>query len=247
MKLTLVGCGDAFGSGGRLNTCFHVSDADGTFLIDCGASSMIGLNRLGLDPNQVDSVLISHLHGDHFAGLVFFLLHAQHVARRTAPLEIIGPPSVEARVMAASEVLFPGSTAAARRHPLSFREIVAGEPLIHGASRVTAYEVSHPSGAPSHAFRIERGGRVLAFSGDTEWVDALVACSRDADLFIVECYEPDRAVRYHINWRTLSDKLASITARRILLTHMNTAMLAARESVLDPRITLAEDGLVLDV
>ncbi|MFZ4806855.1 MAG: MBL fold metallo-hydrolase [Hyphomicrobiaceae bacterium] len=247
MKLTLVGCGDAFGSGGRLNTCFHVSDGAGTFLIDCGASSMIGLNRLGLDPNAIDTVLISHLHGDHFAGLVFFLLHAQHVARRTVPLDIVGPPGIEARVVAASEALFPGSTTTARRHPLAFREIAAGEPLTLGASRVTAFEVSHPSGAPSHALRIERDGRVLAFSGDTEWVDALTACARGADLFIVECYEPDRAVRYHINWRTLSEKLELLTARRILLTHMNTAMLAARDLVSDPRITLAEDGLVLDV
>jgi phosphoribosyl 1,2-cyclic phosphodiesterase len=54
-------------------------------------------------------------------------------------------------------------------------------------------------------------------------------------------------VRYHINWRTLSEKLELLTARRILLTHMNTAMLAARDLVSDPRITLAEDGLVLDV
>ena len=83
MKLTVVGCGDAFGSGGRLQTCYHVELGDHRFLIDCGATSIIGLNRCGIDPNGIATIFISHLHGDHFAGLVWWLLHAQHVAKRT--------------------------------------------------------------------------------------------------------------------------------------------------------------------
>jgi len=57
MHFTFVGCGDAFGSGGRLNTCFHIRAARTTFLIDCGASSLIGMNRFGVDRNAVDTIL----------------------------------------------------------------------------------------------------------------------------------------------------------------------------------------------
>ena len=85
MKLTVLGCGDAFGSGGRLQTCYHVETAATRFLIDCGATALIGFNRFGLDPNAVETIFISHLHGDHFAGLVWWLIHAQHVAKRTRP------------------------------------------------------------------------------------------------------------------------------------------------------------------
>ena len=46
MQLRFVGCGDAFGSGGRFNTCFHVSSERVNFLIDCGASSLPALKRL---------------------------------------------------------------------------------------------------------------------------------------------------------------------------------------------------------
>ena len=53
MKLTVVGSGDAFGSGGRLQTCFHVAAPGGDILIDCGATSIIGLQQRGLDPNRV--------------------------------------------------------------------------------------------------------------------------------------------------------------------------------------------------
>ena len=47
MRVTIVGSGDAFGSGGRFNTCFYVETAKGTLLVDCGASSPVALNQLG--------------------------------------------------------------------------------------------------------------------------------------------------------------------------------------------------------
>src|SRR6187551_3851107 len=87
MRLQFLGSGDAFGSGGRFNTCFHLERAaHGNVLVDCGASSMVAIRKWQVEPNAVSTVLVSHLHGDHFAGLPFFLLDAQLVSRRTAPL-----------------------------------------------------------------------------------------------------------------------------------------------------------------
>ena len=206
MKLTVVGCGDAFGAGGRLQTCFHVATTRGPFLIDCGATTMIGLQRQGLDPDAVGTILISHLHGDHFAGLVWFLLHAQHISKRTAPLLIAGPPGIEARVLQVSELMYTDSTNRKRRFELTFQEVTAGHRSAVGALHVTPFEVRHPSGAPSYALRIEADGRTIGFSGDTEWVESLVDCARDTDLFITECYAFERASRYHMNWRTLAAK-----------------------------------------
>lgn len=226
MKLTMIGSGDAFGSGGRLQTSFHVTTPQGAFLIDCGATALIGLQRQGIDPNGIETICISHLHGDHFAGLVWFLMHALYVSRRTEPLTIAGPPGLEDRIKAASEVLFPGSTGVTRRHELRFVEYVVGSAMKIGDADVTAFEVSHPSGAPSCALRLEFAGKVIAYSGDTEWVENLVPCGRGADLFIVECYGYDRPVRYHLNWQTLQPNLSRIGAKRVLLTHMNNDMLA---------------------
>jgi ribonuclease BN (tRNA processing enzyme) len=247
MKLTVVGCGDAFGSGGRLQTCYLIEAAGTRFLIDCGASALIGFNRLGLDPNTVPTIFISHLHGDHYAGLVWWLLHAKHVGKRTTPLTVAGPPGVEARLRAASEALFPGSLRVALRHELHFVELVREERLTVGPVAVTPFEASHPSGAPSYALRFEVGGKVIGFTGDSEWVESLVAAGREADLYMMECYQYEGEPRYHMSWSTIRPQLDRIGARRVLLTHMAAGMLARRGEVADERVVLAEDGLVLDI
>ena len=115
MHLHFLGTGDAFGSGGRFNTCFLIERAGNSLLIDCGASSMIAMRRFGVDPNSIAAILLTHLHGDHFGGLPFFILDAQLVSRRTRPLAIIGPKGTAARSEALMEVSFPGSSKVERR------------------------------------------------------------------------------------------------------------------------------------
>src|SRR4029079_16740894 len=144
MRLQFLGSGDAFGSGGRFNTCFHLTRAQaGNVLIDCGASSMVAIRKWDVDPNAVSTVLVSHLHGDHFAGLPFFLLDAQLVSRRTAPLTLAGPPGFEARLMTRMEARFAGSTTGERRHPLIIRELALDERAAIDSLHVTPYLMKH--------------------------------------------------------------------------------------------------------
>ncbi len=94
MRLQFIGSGDAFGSGGRFNTCFHLTGARTNALIDCGASSLIALKKAGVDRNAIGAILVTHFHADHFGGIPFFVLDAQLVAKRTNPLLIAGPPGL---------------------------------------------------------------------------------------------------------------------------------------------------------
>src|SRR5260370_22017026 len=109
MQLRFVGCGDAFGSGGRLNTCFHVTGERVNFLIDCGASSLPALKRLGIARENIDLILITHFHGDHFAGLPFLLLDAQF-SRRTRPLVLAAPEGIALPLTQVMEALFETSS-----------------------------------------------------------------------------------------------------------------------------------------
>lgn len=247
VRLTVLGCGDAFGSGGRLQSSYHVKTARGQFLLDCGATTLIGMNRAGLDPNAVDCILISHLHGDHFAGLVWLLMYSHYVSDRKKPLLVAGPSGIRDRVVAAAEVLFPGSSGLDLRYPLEYREFANRVPLDVGELTVTPFEAVHGSGAPAHALRVEIDGHCLGFSGDTEWVDDLAHCARGADLFIVDCFGYESDVGSHMSWRTISERLDLLDARRLMLTHMGPEMLAKAGDIHDPRIMVAEDGLVLEL
>jgi ribonuclease BN (tRNA processing enzyme) len=247
MKLTIVGSGDAFGSGGRLQTCFHLAVAGEEVLVDCGATALIGMQQLGLDPDRVSTIFISHLHGDHFAGLVWFLLHAHYVTERTAPLTIAGPAGIAQRFATAADTLFPGTTAIKKRFEMRFIEYTEAVPLDVGSVRVTAFEVRHPSGAPPYALRIESGGKILGFSGDTQWVDSVLRASNGSDLYITECFSFETPIGYHMAWSVIEKNFDRLGAKRVLLTHMNSDMLARCAQIRDPRVLHAKDGMQIEI
>ena len=238
LEILFLGSGDAFGSGGRFQTCFHVRAEATQFLIDCGASSLIAMKRFGVDPSSLDIILLSHLHGDHFGGLPFLILDAQF-SRRTRPLVIAGPPGVEARVRDAMEVLFPGSSAVQRKFIVQFAELAEGSGTVLGPLSVIPYRVVHPSGAPSFALRVTCGGKVIGYSGDTEWTDTLVQAARGADLFICEAYVFEKKIKYHLDYRTLMDRRTQLGCRRLMLTHMSDDMLQRLQGL---DADWAEDG-----
>lgn len=230
IELRLLGTGDAFASGGRFQTCFHLSGPQGALLIDCGASSLITLKRAGLDPNRIGWILLTHLHGDHIGGLPFFILDGQF-SGRTLPLVIAGPPGVRPRVEALMEACFPGSAAKQRPFTCEFIELEERVAAGVGPVNITPFAVVHPSGAPSYALRVDYGGKVVAYSGDTEWTDALIDAARGADLFLCECTFWEKKARYHLDYRTLQEKRGLLDCRRLLLTHLGKEMLAHLDEI----------------
>jgi len=244
MQLRFVGCGDAFGSGGRFNTYFHVTGEHTNFLIDCGASSLPALKRQGIARDDIDLILITHFHGDHFAGLPFLLLEAQF-SRRTRPLVIAGPHGIETRLTQVMETLFENSSKTKQRFDLAVVTLMPEETRNFGAVKVTPYAVVHgESGGPFLAYRIEVEGRVIAYSADTEWTETLIPLARDADLFIAEAYTYDKVVTNHLSLKTLEAHLPEIKPKRLLLTHMSDDMLGRLETF---EYTTASDGMVVEL
>jgi ribonuclease BN (tRNA processing enzyme) len=242
MELRFIGCGDAFGSGGRFNTCFLASGARGRFLIDCGATSLVALKQAAIDLNSIDAIVISHLHGDHFGGLPFFLLDSRLMAKRARALRLYGPPGLETRLSETQEALFPGSAQKPLGFALEHHTLAAGTRCEAEGFAVTPCPAAHEAGAPCFSLRIECDGRVIVYSGDTEWNDQLAAAARGADLFICECSSWEAALTGHINYRKLAPKLATLGVRRVILTHMNPDMLERRSALAHET---ASDGMVV--
>ena len=244
MQVRFIGSGDAFGSGGRANTCFHVTGHDVNFLIDCGASSLPALKRFGIARDDIDLVLITHFHGDHFGGLPFLLLDAQFT-RRTRPLVIAGPEGIERRLAQVMEALFENSSRTKQRFDLGVVALRPEEVHSFGKVEVTPFAVVHGEfGGPFLGYRIEAEGRVIAYTADTEWTETLIPLGRNADLLIAEAYTYDKPVRNHLSLNTLQAHLAEIKPKRLVLTHMSDDMLGRLDTLgHEP----ASDGMVVEI
>lgn len=242
--MTVVGSGDAFGSGGRFQTCIAVAvDESGPprVLLDCGATSLTAMRQQELDPNEIDTVLVSHLHGDHFGGLPFLVLDGQF-RRRAHDLTVVGPVGTSARLEQAMETLYPGSTGVQRRFDVHVVEHVDRRAVELGSLRVTPFEVRHASGAPAYALRVDGPDQSVAYSGDTEWTDALLDAAQDVELFLCEGYSA-APVRWHLDLDSLARHRDQLTCRQLVLTHLSPTALAS--DLTGWRV--AHDGLQLDL
>jgi ribonuclease BN (tRNA processing enzyme) len=198
------------------------------------------MKRQGVQPADVQQILITHLHGDHFGGIPFFILDAQF-SKRTEPLLIAGPPGTEMRVKEAMEILFPKSSETVQNYAIDYLEIPPDRRTSIGPMQVTAAEVAHFCGAPPYALRIEIEGRVIVYSGDTEWTDSLLEISKGADLFICESYFFNKKTKFHLNYKALETRRNDLGCKRLVLTHMSDDMLGRMNEI---DVDCAEDGKI---
>ena len=112
---------------------------------------------------------------------------------------------------------------------------------------MTSIEVVHPSGAPSTAVRLSDGEALFAYSGDTEWTEALVSVAAGAGLFIMECYGYAGCIAGHVSWEILKPRLPDLRAKRVMITHMNPTMLAHLDEIRAAGAEVAEDGKVIEL
>lgn len=244
LQLTFVGCGDAFGSGGRFNTCFHIAGTEPHFLIDCGATSVVALKQHGIDPASVGTVLITHFHADHFGGIPFLILDAIFSKRKT-PLIIAGPPGLKTKYNEFMELSFPGSSKTPLRFELQLIELTAGTSSALNDLSVMPFLVQHgPQIGTCFAFRVEARGKVLAYSADTQWTESLIDAGKEADLFICEAYFRERNVPWHLDLATLRRNLDKIRPKRLILTHMSGDMLDHMDSI---DCECANDGMTVTI
>jgi ribonuclease BN (tRNA processing enzyme) len=244
VQVTVLGSGDAFGSGGRLQSAYLIESPGATFVVDCGATILQGLKRLAVDPERIDFVCLSHLHGDHFGGLPFLLLDAAFITRRTRPFVVAGPRGTEARLRNATEALYPGFWGGRRRFTTKFVELADGRSLRIGKATVRAYRVLHDSGADAFAVRVSSNGCSVAYSGDTAWTERLVDAARGADLFLCEASSFANPIPYHLTYQTVAEYRDRFEAARIVLTHTGPDVLARRDSL---DLPVADDGEVFHI
>ena len=241
MKLQFIGSGDAFGSGGRFNTCFHVTGSHINFLIDCGASSLIALKKNLINLNDIQTIFITHFHADHFGGIPFFILDSQFFSKRQKPLTIVGPNGLANWYKKVMEVSFPGSSKTKLKFEFSLVEINAGEKINIDNVVVESYQAQHGIlNGPFLSYRLTAGEKVISYTGDTESTDDLIHVGKEADIFIAEAYFFDKLIPYHLNLASIVQNLPKIKPKRLILTHMSDDMLGMLKEI---KHEVAFDGM----
>lgn len=237
-----VGSGDSFGSGGRFQTCILGDIGGRRFLVDCGASSLIAMRSQGIDPNSIDAIFLTHMHGDHCAGVPFLLVDAMLVSKRQRPLVVAGPAGTSRQMDILSEALFPGSHVMKPRFPYEYVEMAPSQVNSVAGMSVTPFPALHTPGTSPTILRIEFGGKVVTYTGDTDWTEMLIMAARGADLLISECYFYDKPIKMHMNYVTLKSHLGELGAKSVVLTHMSEDMLRHVGEIPEQ---CAEDAMVI--
>jgi len=244
VTVRFVGSGDAFGSGGRFQTCIVVDGPGIRFAMDFGTTSLVALRQQGIAPNSIDVILLTHFHGDHCGGIPFLLMDAMLDAKRTRPLVIAGPQHTQSRMHAICEALLPGMQSMQPKFPLAYSEMPIGKPSQVNNLVVTPQPARHTSTTNPTALRVEVGGMIVAYTGDGEFTEEMAQVGQDADLLIAECYFYHKPVKWHLNYPELAANEQAFGAKRVVLTHMSQEMLTHTAEV--PQ-ECARDGMMIEL
>ncbi len=246
VAVTVLGSADAFASGGRAQAGCLVQSGGKNFMLEAGPNLLGALKKIGVSPAALDYIIISHLHGDHFAGLPFLILEYMYESPLRKTVVIAGPPKLEQRTWTLTRAMFPRIDVETARRRIKFMMLEPGQRTRLGkVARVSVIRSPHTSPDISLSLKLETGGKTIVFSGDTGWNEDLVKFSDGADLMICECtyYESDH-FQFHINYPQLKDNRARFRVGRMLLTHLGSEVLRHGSDI---DMEMAFDGMKVEV
>ena len=238
----MLGAGDAFGSGGRRQSSYLVRGPSAVFLMDAGPTVLAALKDAGEPSDDIDFILLSHLHGDHFGGIPFMIMEYLYDCPRQRELVIAGPQGTQERVQDLFRAMYKEASARGTTFPVRYQTLVADCCVTLGAVRIEPFAVPHQEREPSLGLKVRLDGKTILYSGDSGWTEEFVERTADVDLFLCECCYWETEVGFHINYPQFARNRARIGARRVVLSHLGREVLCKLDRVKEE---CARDGMVI--
>lgn len=215
MEIVFLGNWSARTISGKVNTSFVI---DGKIACDFGPISLQSMLEKGMEPNDLEHVLISHTHYDHFAGLTGLLWY-RAMSGNEEELLITGPKGIEET---SRKLLEYYNTPQGFHIYASFEEI--------SSDNVEIFKGNHT--VADNGYRIRYGGKTIFYTGDTAYSESFVTGARNADLLIHEMTYPDDLRIEARLWKhsTVSDAIAVFSesgAKRLIPVHLTSETLKA--------------------
>lgn len=220
MKITVLGCSGSVPGPDSPGSGYLIEADDYRLVLDLGHGAFGALQR-HVQPADVNAIVVSHLHADHFIDLTAYVVALRYggtgyrVTGAEPRIPLIGPAGTRDRLGAAYDPL-------ARKLHLqelfSFSTPASGE---LGPFALSFATVNHPT--PTSAVRITCGDRTLVYSADTGESPALVSLAHGADVFLCEAtlgpddpYIPD----LHLTGRQAGEHAEKAGVDRLFITHV---------------------------
>ena len=234
------------GSGGpelqdkRASSSYLVwQDGRARVLFDAGGGSALRFGESGAQMSQLDVILFSHYHVDH-SGDFPALIKSSWFEDRNRPLPIYGPegndfmPSTTEFVSDffgdkhgayryLSELLVEGQQGSYKMQPHNVAGSAKPTPVFRNADfAASSVRVIH-GGFPALAWRLEMGGRVIVFSGDTNGEGGLTQLAANADLFVAHNAVPEGVTgverNLHMPPSVIGQVAADAHVKQLVLSH----------------------------
>ena len=244
MKIHFLGCGDALASGGRNQSAYLIETSNHLFLLDCGPTTLPAFKRAGFDPLHLDAIILSHLHGDHCAGLPFFILEYIHNSQRQKLLRLAGPTGTEKQIKELMLLMFGDGSTSKEIVPTKITLLQPNQEERIDGIQVYPFRVPHQVSQISLGLKITCEGKQILYSGDSAWTDQFLTYADGVDLFICECSFLERNSSHHMSYDDIKENLSRLHCKQLILTHMGEDVLNHRKALM---VKTAEDGMVLEV
>ncbi|HXG42934.1 MAG TPA: MBL fold metallo-hydrolase [Dehalococcoidia bacterium] len=225
VHLVPLGTGSAFTTPSRYWSGLLL---DGRLLLDCPPTALPHLKRLGVPPQQVDAIFITHFHGDHFAGYPFLVLEYAYLSAREGDLEVVVPPGGGPFLESFVDQMFPDLSRREAGYRRIYVEARPGGPQEVAGVRFWSVPMEHARDKlQAFGYRLQLAGLTVAYSGDAQWSPSLLELARGADVLVVDCTYPTRGPE-HMGLEDVRLLRASLPqSTLLLLTHLGDDGLGA--------------------
>lgn len=241
VTVKVLGSGNAFNQNNRLNSSYLISTSNEKILFDCGFTSPLALQKENIEFNSIDTIVISHYHGDHFAGIAALLLGLKYVSIQNKKLRIIGPGDVQSKIFELIRVLYPGSEDLLEELNIEFISVVEKQGRIKFDDySLLPIPMIHSEGSDPFGYVFKFNNTTIGFSGDTSWHKGVEDLLIKSDHIFLECNFEEKIGKGHLSVTELNESnLVQEKKSYIYLTHLHEG---SYRKAIDHGYTCVEDG-----
>ncbi len=244
LKILVLGSGNAFGQGNQFQSCHYIEfEEKYKILLDCGPTILQSLQAAEINIDDLKYLLISHLHGDHIAGIPFLLLHYKFILHRVNnPLLIIGPYGLTEQL----ENLIKGNYPDALTKEDNLYQVqelqLQEEKFLWDKIKIESFEAHHIPNA--FGYVLQKDQLKVIYSGDNKFNEDQMKEFSNGTVLIHELTTMNSTAGIHTSWELLQKYIDEILTHvgKVITVHSGTDVKEEPESSFAGKIIRAQDG-----